>query len=479
MNKFVKKITHSTSNKTVTTNGMRAKISSKSDLVDFFYKVGASRGQALTILFDKAIEEDHDLAVRILLWARDIRGGAGEREVFRIILKHLGRTLPHLAIRIVNKVSDLGRWDDMLVFDAGSYCEKYAFGKISEALIYHKNPLCAKWMPRKGPIANRFRAFMKLTPRQYRKLLVYLTNVVESKMCARDWNSINFNHVPSIASVRYKSAFYKNAEEAYSEYIAGLEKGTSKVNASAVYPYQVLKDCHTGFEDATDAAKVKLAIAQWDALPNYVGEGMNILPVVDVSASMLCPISTKSYSSTTCLDVAVSLGLYLATKNKGAFNDVFCEFSFNSKLHVLKGDNIIEKMENLNRANWMQSTNLEAALKNVLNYALTHNVPKEDMPSIIVIFSDMQFNRCVSGYNIPALKMIKNNYESSGYEVPKIVFWNLNSYDNIPVSFGKEGVALVSGFSPAIMKSLFSGNLDYFTPYNVMLDAVNIDRYSF
>jgi len=215
---------------------------------------------------------------------------------------------------------------------------------------------------------------------------------------------------------------------------------------------------------------------QWEALPNYVGDA-NILPLVDVSGSMTCKAGGyQSKSNLTCLDVSVSLGLYLADKNKGKFKDTFLTFSSNPELMHLKG-NINQKIDQMVKSEWEMNTNLHAAFKKILDIAVQGNVPQEEMPEMVLILSDMQFDHCVK-HDDSAIQMIARKYQEAGYEIPKVVFWNLNaSYGNSPVKFDKSGTALVSGFSPAIVKPLLSADLDGFTPEAVMLKTIMDDRY--
>jgi hypothetical protein len=215
---------------------------------------------------------------------------------------------------------------------------------------------------------------------------------------------------------------------------------------------------------------------QWEALPNYVGDA-NILPLVDVSGSMTCKAGGhQSKSDLTCLDVAVSLGLYLADKNKGKFKDTFLTFSTQPELLHLKG-NINQKIDQMVKSNWDMSTNLHAAFKKILDTAVKGGVPQEEMPDMVLILSDMQFDACVK-HDDSAIEMIARKYQEAGYEIPKVVFWNLNaSYGNSPVKFDTSGTALVSGFSPAIVKPLLSADLDGFTPEAVMLKTIMDDRY--
>jgi hypothetical protein len=213
-------------------------------------------------------------------------------------------------------------------------------------------------------------------------------------------------------------------------------------------------------------------IAQWDSLPNYVGDA-SILPIVDVSGSMTC--AAGGNTSVRCLDVAVSLGLYLADKNKGVFKDTFLTFSSKPELVTLKG-NIVQKVEQMSKSNWDMSTDLHAAMSKILDVAVKGNVPASDMPAMLLILSDMQFNYCAR-FDDTAMQMIERKFADAGYTVPQIVFWNLNSSDNVPVKADKSGAALVSGFSPSIMTALLSADLDQFTPEGIMLKTVMVPRY--
>lgn len=171
----------------------------------------------------------------------------------------------------------------------------------------------------------------------------------------------------------------------------------------------------------------------------------------------------------------MSLGLYLADKSSGAFKDMFLTFSDTPMINVLEGD-IIAKTKSVMASNWGYNTNLHAAFKKVLNVAQNRNLSEDDMPKYILVLSDMEFDACAK-FDDRAMQMIERKYEDSGFKTPKIVFWNINSHSdgNAPVRFNKEGVALVSGFSPSIMKGILKANV--FTPKDIMLGTVNVDRY--
>lgn len=457
--------------KTRTTNGMKARVSSASDLLDLFNCIGSSRGQDITSVFSRALMADEDKALRILLWSRDILEGAGERKQFRDLLVFLESYKPELATRLIPKIPELGRWDDLFVLQHGTNKTK-AFNLLGEALMAG-NALAAKWTPRekssKRKIAYELRKHLKLSPKEYRKLLVNATDVVENKMCSGDWSDINFSHVPSIAAFRYQNAFKKNAPKAYNKYLDNLnsENPTEnvKVNSKALYPHDIIMSILKGHD--------AVAYAQWDALPNFCGNN-KILPLVDVSGSM------GSFRSTYHLQpvhIAVALGLYLSDKNTSAFKDVFLTFTKDPKINVLQG-NLKLKMAQLASSAWGYNTDLEKAFEAILNLAISENISEKDMPDYLLILSDMQFDQAVN-HNQTAFKMIKQAYKDNGYKMPRLVFWNLAaSTSNVAVKFTSKNAAMVSGFSPTIMKSILSDDLEQFTPENVMMQTIMSERYS-
>ena len=462
---------------TYTENGMVTNSSSLNGCLDLFFIMGAVRNQMKTEdgkqrligKFEHAHAEDALLTRKMMFWGRDVRGGAGEREAFRTLLKYASTNYPSEVIDNIHLIAEYGRWDDVFV-TFGTPVEDAAIAMIVKNL-QEGNGLLAKWMPRTGgkvgadkkAIANRVRVAMGLTPKDFRKMLVEQTQVVEQKMCAKEFDNINYQHVPSVAMSRYTKAFAKNDPSGFETYKASLVKGEAKVNAGAVFPYDILKTIQRG--DQT------LASEQWKALPNFMeGSKERVLPVCDVSGSM----STAVSGMTTAMDVCISLGLYISERNVGPFQDAFVTFSSHPQLQYLKGD-LKARYQQLQRADWGMSTDLEATFRMVLDQATKHNVPANEMPTCILIMSDMEFNSAIDGRS-SAIQMIANKYKESGYELPKVVFWNLCSrHNNFPVQSKDENTALISGFSPSILKAVLSG--DSMNPVSIMLKALNTERY--
>jgi len=471
---------------TRTENGALTLASTTNRCLDLFNLVGASRqspAQAVKA-FEIAFREHPVLACQILLWARDCRGGAGERNTFREVLKQMETNpvyRPYLQ-KIIPYVPEIGRFDDLLNFVQVEY--KEAAYNVFKSAIWAGNGLAAKWLPRKGTIVPEIRRAFELSPRNYRKLVVGLTQVVEQKMCAKQWNQIIYDHVPSLAAARYQKAFGRHDPDGYTKYREGLKKapgevGARKINAAAIFPYDVLKSLVTGHADVAEA--------QWNALPNYMGEQpRNVLAVVDVSASMNSQVS----AGLSAKDVAVAVGLYCATKNEGRMKDLLFTFSQKPEAINLKG-NLAQKVAQINADMRMQNTDIQACFREMLRIAVAHGIPEHEMPEYILLVSDMEFDQAAGGGLQSMISRHKGgqeqtNYEAisaqyvaAGYTLPKIVFWNVmsRSEKNAAVKFDQANTALVSGFSPAIMKSILGAKLSTFNPMNVMLDAVDIDRY--
>ena len=457
-----------TRNDTVTENGMPTNSTSSGAVVDLFYTMGACRGgfdnyNKLINLFTKSLASDPMLTVLSMFYNRDIRGGQGERDTFRKMFDYLCKHRPDLAGRIIDLVPEYGRWDDIFVA-FGTDMETLALNNIEYALLVEKNGLCAKWMPREGkkgfdPFGLRIMKHLGLTRKAYRKLLSGLSQTVENDMCANRWEAIKYSHVPSIAMHKYSKAFYKHTPEGFAKFILDVKSGKVSIKSATLYPHDLLRNIwmHTGVE----SYRIE---EQWRALPDYVPEGNSFIPVCDVSGSMLG----------TPMDVSVALGIYLSERNKSVFKDGFITFSETPVLQHLKG-RLSEKARQLATSRWGMNTNLEAVFELILSKAIASRLSKEDLPKTIIILSDMQFDSCVRGASNSAMQMIRQKYTYYGYQIPNVVFWNLRDSEGVPVKYDESGTALVSGFSPSIMKNLLSNEL---TPEVVVKATLLSERYA-
>jgi hypothetical protein len=471
MNPIVKSIRNFTS----TANGAPTLKSTGSSCVDLFSKVGSARQvneNDIVNMFYNAAMEDIDVATRIMLWARDCRGGAGERRAYRIMLKEFetwcmaNTNGMEVMQTVVNKTVELGRWDDLFVLD--SFFE-LVIQKIAAQINTGDIGLLAKWLPREKS-ANKAVAFrlmkgLGMTPKQYRK---FCSGVIttETLMCAKKWEDINLSHVPSVASARYQKAFEKQ-HPGYYDWKSGLESGVTKVNVSVSYPYDVYRTFKS------DASR-EVINAQWDALPNYIKEGVSILPVVDVSGSMSCQAS----GGLSCMDISISLGAYIASKNTGPFAKGMITFHENPTFYFMKYG-IYDEFSNIKNLPWGGSTNFEATYKLILKHAKSVNASQEDMPKYLIVLSDMQFNMAEGryGHGHTNFEAMEKTFAEAGYKMPQMIFWNLNAAygRDAQVGANQPGVSMVSGFSPSILKVVLSG--EEYTPIRAMMDTVMVDRY--
>jgi len=441
---------------TLTNNGMPTNSTSLNSNVDMFFLAGASRNiseKDIEIIFQKAIVENPLVALKTLFWSRDVRGGAGERRFFRVCSKFLNKNYLELLEKNIEYVPEFGRWDDIFELN-----EDVVLPLIKEGLE-KENGLLGKWLPRKGEFANSVRRYLKMTPKEYRKLIVGLSDTVEQKLCAKDFENITYSHVPSVAMNKYRKAFLKNDENRFNDFISLVHEGKEEIKAGVLFPYQL----YQAYEKGEDKAAVE---AQWINLPDYISESdERILPVCDVSGSM----------NGLPMDVSVSLGVYISERNKSIFKDAFITFSNDPSMQYLTGS-LYERLNQLRRAEWGFSTNLEGVYKLILSKAVENRIPEDEMPTKILIISDMEFNSCVANGGDTAIRMMERVYSDNGYKLPEIIFWNVNGrVGNVPTRHDKKGVGLVSGFSPAILKSILQGSVE--TPESLMLKTVMSERY--
>ena len=450
-----------------TANGAITNSTSLNKCLDFFSIAGNHRENVES--FEAAFGEDPQLAMRILFWSRDCRGGAGARKNFIIIMKKLQVERPTVFSKVFKFIPEFGYWKDVYHLEPTSEVIKF----IADTLVNESDhSLCAKYCPRKGVWFYHLRKILRMTPSEFRHFIVSKTQVVENLMCANKWDSIKYEEVPSVAGLRYKNTFIKHDGERYNQYIQSVLKGETKINSSVLYPNDIYHNYRYQSNGATSADAIK---AMWNNLPNFM-EGCKdrILPICDVSGSM--------YG--TPIEVSVALGCYISERNEGPFKDAFITFSEHPELQILSGD-IISRFKQLRRAKWGMNTNLQAVFDLILRRAQETHMAQELMPTKLLIISDMHFDMAVGSANYwyghtsepTNFEAIKAKYAAAGYEMPGIIFWNVNGdAGNVPVTMRDQNVGLVSGYSPSILNSVLQAKV--LSPMELMLNTVNAERYS-
>jgi hypothetical protein len=458
-----------------TENGAAALKSTLSATVDFFGLGGALRsreGSEVTSLFSRAFAEDPLVALKTLFYLRDVRGGQGERKTFRACYQWLAKEHPEVALKNLHNVIEFGRWDDLFCARDTQLWEGGVLPLIHKEWTYEGNPsLMWKWLPSKNTssketraLADSVRSFLGVTPRAYRKKLSAKRaelKVVERDMCGRRWNQIDYSAVPSRAALIYRNAFEQHDPQRYRDFIQDVQEGRTTIHSGTLYPYDIVEKCFAG--DESDTLDVL-----WKALPNYSPEDAgNGIVVADVSGSM----------SGRPMAVSVSLAMYISERNQGAFKNHFITFSDEPSLQRVEGETLMEKVQNLQAADWGMSTNLEAVFTLILDTAARLNLSAEELPARVYIVSDMEFNEACSAPEATLFQTIDAAYKAAGYSRPELVFWNVNARNtHSPVRFDEAGTCLVSGCSPSILTSLLSGSAA--SPAQVMLDTIGASRYN-
>ena len=492
------------SEKTLTENGAIGYKTSGKNLVDFNFKMSSYRNLSEKEIINDFIgvyNENPLLAVKMLFFTGDIRQGMGERRVFNVCMKWLANMHPEIIEEIIYFIPEYNRWDSLINLCFIEETSSMAFSVVFETLtddivkMSDEKPisLLAKWMPSINTSSKesveKARVLMKKfgwTEKKYRKTLSSLRkylDVVEVKMAANKWSEIDYKSVPSKANLLYKEAFMLHDKNRREKYLNDLSTGKEKINSSVAFPYDIVHkytegSCYYGIK------KNDITLEEmWKSLPDYVnGNGSDTICIVDGSGSMGSKVGNTSIS---CADVAQSLAIYFSERMSGAFRNKFITFSRNPKL-VKFDENwtLREKINECFRHNEIENTDIQKAFMLILKTTIQNNISKDDMPKNILVLSDMEFDSYSTGIGRKndfdsecktLFENISKDFEKYGYEMPKLVFWNICSRTNaIPIQENKNGVALVSGFSPTIASMVFSSKLD---PYEILIEKLNSKRY--
>lgn len=470
-------------NTTVTENGCTCMKSTGEGILDLYGVIGALRSSSTERkyeLFDRAASENKELTAKILFYGRDIREGLGERDTFRTLLAYAADRYPEMVIPNIPLIGFYGRFDDMYCL-IGTKCEDDMWKAMKEqfeldlANMNANKPvsLLAKWIKTPNASSEKTKKLGALTARKlgYKNVKEFLPklkalrkylDIVEIKIAANQFDTINYSKIPSNAMMKYRNLFYSKDNDRFSKYIEDVKSGKAEIKAGTLYPYNIVQKVFFGeYSDVLEE--------QWKALPNYVENGDNILVVADVSGSMTCCNSLPLASS-------IGLGTYFAEHATGAFHNLFMTFSEHPTMEKLHGATLFDKVRNMERADWEMNTNLDAVFKCVLKTAVTNKVSPEELPKAIVIISDMQIDSCLKSsknFHEHATKM----FAEHGYTLPNVIFWNVNSTsDTYHADANRPGVQYLSGHSTSAFKSLISGLNK--TPLEAMLETILSDRYA-
>lgn len=492
-------------NTSVTENGAVGYRTSGKNLLDLNFDVPALRKESEESIYNrfiKAFYDDKVVAMKWLFFARDVRGGLGERRLFRSVICNMAERDPEYLIPLIELIPEYGRYDDLwCLLDTPlrqnvMRVVKKQFTLDVDAYRNHKSiSLLAKWMPSSNASSPQTKRYAHIliyeigtTEREYRKTLSKLRayiDVVERKMSGRRWEDIKYETVPSRANLIYNKAFLRNDEDRRRAFLESLERGETKINAGTLFPHDIVTKYteHSGWSARLKPVDATLE-ALWKALPDTVNGCGNTIVVADGSGSMTTRVGS---GQTSALDVANALAIYFAERSSGQFKDKYITFSMKPQLVDLSnGKNLREKLQIALRHNECANTNIEAVFDLILTTAVNNGMAQEEIPQNILIVSDMEFDQCASAncadrwsINRPSARLfaaIRKKYEQHGYRLPRLVFWNVNSRTGtIPVIENDLGVALVSGFSTNIAKMVMSNQTD---PYECLLETLNSERYA-
>lgn len=497
---FIDAITNELNNETkLTENGAVGYRTSGKKLLDLNFAVASLRRASEQEIINKFMDayfEDKITALKWLFYARDVREGLGERRLFRVVMEAFTLQDTEAARELIKLVPEYGRWDDL-------WCLLDTQLKEDVIAVVHKQlgedhmnmkdnksiSLLCKWLPSENASSKETKKYatiirnrLEMTSRGYRKMLSAMRkyiNVVECKMSAKEWNEINYETVPSRANLIYNNAFLRNDEERRRAYLGALEKGEAKINASTLFPHDIVHKYMSGrswYGQSLGAYDTTLE-SLWKALPNTVKDMENTIVVADGSGSMTCNVGGNT--SVTALDVANALAIYFAERASGEFKDKYITFSSRPQLvDFSNAKTLHDKIGIALRHNEVANTNIEATFDLILKTAVNNNMSQEDMPKNILIISDMEFDYGTSfayGSKETLFATIAKKYVAHGYQLPRLIFWNVNSRTGtVPVKENNLGVALVSGFSVNIVNMVMSNKLD---PYECLLDVLNTERY--
>jgi len=471
-----------------TENGAVALNSTSDARLDLFGVIGALRGadQArIECLFSEAYRMDPLFATKIAFYARDIRGGLGERETFRTIMRYMAQMHPEALRPNLDLIGVYGRYDDLYCLigtpleDEMWAAMKAQFEEDRRSLENGKAvSLLAKWIKTADASSAKTRELGILTARKlgysvydFKRIVRALRRrigVIETLMTEGRWDEIRYPEVPSRAMMIYRDAFRRHDGERYEKFVKRAVADQEKIHAGTLYPYDIVEKVAPRLSSFFANASLNndpALEAQWRQLPDYVEPGTNALVIADTSGSMCGrPMATS-----------VGLAVYFAERNRGAYHNMFMSFSGTSRIQVLRGETLAQKISSINMNDWANNTNLRAAFEHVLEIAIRNHVPQAEMPKSLIVISDMEIDYC-GDRDWTFYEMMEEMYRMNGYIIPNIIFWNVNSrHDVFHADKNRKGVQLASGQSAAVFRQVMQ--TVGMNPVEAMEKIINSERY--
>ena len=495
----------------LTENGGLAHKSTCDALYDLFALGGAYRARSeedCVFLFAKAFEENPTYAMKCLFYLRDILQGQGERRFFRVCIRWLANNETKAMRRNLKYIPEFGRWDDFYSL-VGTALETDMWNFVYEQFrldMASKTPsLLGKWLKSENTSSAESRALgtktrkaFGMTPMVYRKSLSSLRkriNVLERLMSERRWDEIEFDKIPSKAGLIYKNAFARHdVERARNKSVQTYEEFAkdkdTKVNAKALYPYDVVAKAIKVFYDSyswrtrgvsLDDTNRLMVNKYWENLADYMSKlDMNALCVVDTSGSM------HGTEASAPINIAISLGMIAADKANGPFHGRYISFSTRPQLIKVEGVDFVDKVKRIYDTNLCENTNLEATFDMLLNVAIKSHMKQKDLPKSIIVISDMEIDHAYGGWswygsdhevarakNRTMMENMRKKWARAGYELPHMVYWNCDARQDTILDDGPD-VTYCSGASAILFQQIVEGK----TGIDLMFDKLNNTRYS-
>ena len=305
----------------------------------------------------------------------------------------------------------------------------------------------------------------------------------EVYMGAKEWGSLPYNRVASVAMKSYKEIFLNHDAERFQKYLQDAREGKTKIAAGAVLPHEIIGELEGG-----DGGQV--AELQWKRMVDDLkkkGSLTSCIAISDVSGSM----------AGDPMEVSVALGLLISELTEEPWRGKMITFSGDPELQVVEGDDLRAKTRFVRRMKWGMNTDFQKVFDLILKVAVDGKLKPEEMIKRVFVFSDMEFDQAASSSSVSCYgtrqtyntrdantwetdyEAIARKYREAGYGdvVPEIVFWNLRDSRSTPVNGSKKGVALVSGFSKNLIK-MFLDNDGGIDPMAIMEAAISKEEYS-